>query len=301
MGIGGGYKGFLDRRLEEERHRRRAREKSADGLLRQKSSENRENRPALTGYKPLKEEEPLFKETMRMENSRGTLAMGGDEGKRPALVVTEKRRPGEGAVAERERVLQEKGKREYFAGQNRIFSNSGERETGAVGFQFGTGFTRGQIMEGMRQFMDGREQRTLERMTPFIVTEKELEYKQRLEEALQEARRQEQGPVQEDTVKMLDGLLAEKKEELIRKRQKEASFGRKLEAAVQEEKKTVWEISSDWRTVKHAGKDSDSLSEEEGTSSEALSEEEGVFSDSLAEERGVFPETLVEEEEEASS
>ena len=78
-------------------------------------------------------------------------------------------------------------------------------------------------------------------MMPFMVTDKELAYKRELEETVQETRR----AGQEKTVKILDRILAEKKEELIRKRQIESCFSQKLEKAMGEEKKTVWETFSD--------------------------------------------------------
>ena len=227
-------------RRREERQRRRREKRGADALLRQRSSDDRERRPGLTGYKPLKSEEPSFRETLRMENSRGILALGGDERKRPAIVVTEKSRSHEPAGGERERILQEKGEREYPAGQNRIIANPGERETGAVGFRLGSALTHTQVMGVMKRYMEGRDQRTLERMMPFMVTEKELDYKRKLEDALQRERREAHGPGQEKTVRTLDSLLSDKKEELIRKRQRETDFCRKLEKAMEEEKKTVW-------------------------------------------------------------
>lgn len=238
-----------------ERLRRRSSEelsrtKSSEELLRMKSSEDRERRPALSGFKPLKKDEPSLLETMRMENSRGILALGGDERKRPALVVTEKSRPREGAVSERERVLLEKGKREYPLGQNRIMENPGSREEGAVGLLLRPAMTRGQIMAQMKRCMDERGQKTLGRMMPFMVTEKELSGKKKLEEALEEARRraQRENPTgqQASAVKLLERCVEEKKEELVRKRQTEAYFAERLEKGVREEKKTVWKAGPDW-------------------------------------------------------
>lgn len=214
-----------------------------------KSSEDRERRPVLTGFQPLKKEEPSLLETMRMENSRGVLALGGDERKRPVLVATEKSRPREGAVSERDRVLSEKGKREYPLGQNRIIKNPGRREEGAAGILLGPAMTRSQMIAQMKRCMDERGQKTLERMMPFLVTEKELSGKKRLEERLNEARRraQRENPKtgQDLSVKLLERRLEEKKEELVCRRQTEVCFGERLYKAVQEEKQTVWKSRPD--------------------------------------------------------
>lgn len=266
------YKRNLERQLGEERERRFGRERSSEELLRQKSSDDRENRPVLTGYKPLKEEDPSLKETLRMENSRGILAMGGDERKRPALVVTEKFGPHGPAGTERERILQEKGERDYPEGASRTIANPGEREEGAVGFLLRPAMTHRQMIGNLKRYMEEHDQKTLGHMMPFLVTEKELAGKRKLEEAVQEIRREGQEPGQEawrgqesgqktwqegqesgwktwqeerkygqeKVVEMLDRLLEEKKEELIRKRQTETCFGQKLEKAMGEEKKTVW-------------------------------------------------------------
>lgn len=247
--------------LDEERKRRLSREKSSEELMRQRFSDDRQNRPALTGYKPLKKEEPSVKETVRMENSRGILALGGDERKKTALVVTEKGHPHGPAGTERERVLEERGERDYPAGQSRAITNPGGRERGAVGFLLGPGQTRTQMMEHIKRYMDGHDQKTLGHMMPFMVTEKELAYKRQLEEALQETRRSGQRSGKDKTVKIMDRLLEEKKEELIRERQKEVCFGQKLEKSMEEEKKTVWKDFSG-RTVgmrKKISPDTDNL------------------------------------------
>lgn len=283
MKFGWDMKKDLDRQPDEERlkelrrEKRISREKDSQELLRQKYSDDRENRPVMTGFKPLKKEEPSLRETMRMENSRGILALGGDERKWPALVVTEKAHPHGTAGTERERNLQEMGKRDYPAGQNRTMINAGERDRGAVGFLLRPALTRTQMIEHMKRYMDEHDQKTLGRMMPFMVTDKELAYKRELEETVQENRR----AGQEKTAKMLDCLLAEKKEELIRKRQMETLFGQKLEKAMREEKKTVWEDFSDLemerrkRNASDTDNPSDNPADEEEAPEQSLPEGAG--------------------------
>lgn len=234
-----------------------------------KSSEDRERRPALTGFQPLKKEEPSLLETMRMENSRGILALGGDERKRPVLVVTEKSRPREGAVSERDRVLSEKGKREYPLGSNRIMKNPGERKEGAAGLLLGPAMTRSQMIAGMKRCMDERGQKAMERMMPFLVTEKELSGKKRLEERLNEARRraQRENPKtgRDPSVKLLERCLEEKKAELVCRRQTEVCFGERLDQAVREEKQTVWKNRSDLEAGRRRRRAADTAEEADET------------------------------------
>lgn len=241
MGFDLDVKKNLDKQLDEERERRFGWERSSEELMRQEFSDDRKNRPALTGYKPLKKEEPPARETMRMENSRGIIALGGDERKKPALVVTKKAHPHGPAVTERERVLEEKGERGYIAGKNSVITNPGGREKGAVGLLLAPGQTRIQMIGYMKRYMDGRGRETLGYMMPFMVTGRDLAYKRQLEEALQEARRD---MPQGDMARMLDRLLDEKKEDLTRKRQVETSFGQRLEKSVEEQKETLWKHAS---------------------------------------------------------
>lgn len=262
----------LDKQLDEEKRRRFGRERSSEELMRQNFSDDRKNRPALTGYKPLKKEEPTVRETMRMENSRGILALGGNERKKPALVVTEKAHPHGSAVTERERVLEERGEREYASGKNSVITNPGSRKKGAVGLLLTPEQTRAQMMGYMKRYMNGHGQETLEYMMPFMLTGKDLAYKRQLEDALQEARR---NMPQGETVEMLDRLLEEKKEELTRKRQMEASFGQKLEKSVEEQKETVWKDASDlaariWKTV---GSETDDFSDDDSQDGDETQEE----------------------------
>lgn len=263
-------------RKKEKRPQELLRRKPSEELLRMKSSEDREKRPALTGFRPLKKEEPSLLETMRMENSRGILALGGDERKRPALVVTEKSRPGGAAVSERDRVLSEKGKREYPLGQNRIMENPGSRKEGAAGLLLGPAMTRSQMIARMKRCMDEQGQKTLERMMPFLVTKKELSGKKRLEEMLTEARRraQRENPKtgQDLSVKLMERCLEEKKEELVCMRQTEACFGERLYKAVREEKQTVWKERSDFKTIRRRQGAADAADEAAGEADEAADE-----------------------------
>ena len=281
MKFGWDMKKKLDRQPDEERlkelgrEKRISREKDSQELLRQKFSDDRENRPVLTGFKPLKKEEPSLRETMRMENSRGILALGGDERKRTALVVTEKSHPHGPAGTERERILQEMGKRDYPSGQNRTMINAGERDRGAVGFLLRPALTRTQMIEHMKRYMDEHDQKTLGRMMPFMVTDKELAYKRELEETVQETQR----AGQEKTVKILDRILAEKKEELIRKRQIESCFSQKLEKAMGEEKKTVWETFSDREMERRRRNASDTDSPSDNPTDEEEAPEQGLPKD----------------------
>ena len=210
--------------------------KKSEELLRQKPARDRENRPVLTGFRPLKGEEPSLRESLRLENSRGTLAFGGDERKRMTLLVTEKRRPGGTAGTDRERVLREKGQRSRPMGENRTLTNPGERENGAFGFQMRPSLTRTQMLEQMKRYMGEHKQKALKEMLPFLVTREDVAYKQGLEQALREARREKGG----SGARELEGLLEEEKQELVWKRQAEARFSQSLEKALREEKQTVW-------------------------------------------------------------
>lgn len=265
------------------------RRKSSEELLQMKSSNDRENRPALTGFRSLKKEEPSLLETMRMENSRGILALGGDERKRPALVVTEKHRPREGTTSERDRVLSEKGKREYPLGQNRIMENPGSSGEGAIGLLLGPSMTRSQMIAQMKRCMDESGQKTLERMMPFIVTKKELSGKKRLEEMLTEARRraQRQDPRtgKDPSVKFLERRLEEKKEELVRRRQTEVYFGERFYKAVREEKQTVWKERPDLKTVSRRRGAADAADETVGEADGAEEETDAAGTVSKTQEK----------------
>lgn len=225
-----------DRNKKTEANTQKRRVRSED-LFRKKDSDNREERPSLTGYQPLKKENPAFRETLRLENSRGTLAFGGDEKRNLTLLATEKRHFDGIAGTERERVLREQGHRSRPEGENQILFNPGGEKDGALAMTLRPHFTRNQALEAMRRYGEESEHTTFVRMLPFLVTREELETKEMLEEAVWEARRENGGKRPE----VLDHLLEEKKQILVQKRQEENRFGQMLEKALREEKQTVWD------------------------------------------------------------
>ena len=217
----------------------------SEDMLRKKASEDREERPVLTGYKPVKADVPAFRETVRLESSHGTLAFGGNEKKELALLASEKRHAGGPGGTDRERLLREKGERSRPFGENKRTFNPGGEKEGAAALILRPHLTKSQMLDQMRRYGEEKKQETFNRMTPFLVGREDLERKRGLEEAVREARRQSGGRRPE----ALDRQLDEEKQELIRKRQMESRFGQTLEKAAREEKQTVWEEKKERRRL----------------------------------------------------
>lgn len=220
-----------------EREQRRRRKKSrSEGMLQVKSSQGREEKPQMTGYRPLEGERDTAREALRLENSYGNIAIGG-RSRRPEIVVSEKRRHDSPMITARERELKASRERDRPWGRGKTAFNAGGQSEGAFAFRFDAGDSRVQVMESLKRYLAGHEQRTLAEMLPFIRTEQDdrqlrlLEQERRrlrekggrpaarrAERSLeQERRRQEEGRQQEVRfIKSLDKALREVKRQPLK-------------------------------------------------------------------------------------
>lgn len=172
--------------------------KRSEGGLRIKSSVGAEQKKTLTGYASHQEKKDRLKESLRLENSYGTIAFGGDRRRGLAILVSEKRRHNSPAITEKEKQLRESRQVRRPLGNGRVITNPGGQREGAFMFSHHPGDSRFEIMERMKQYLAANEQESVQRMMPFTragakpqpMQQLEQEFSQRLAAAMKDVKKE---------------------------------------------------------------------------------------------------------------
>ncbi|MDR1550011.1 MAG: hypothetical protein LBT06_15710 [Hungatella sp.] len=207
--------------------------KNSESALQVKNSVGREQKKELTGYDSYREKKDRIKESLRFENSYGTIAFGGDKRRGLTVLVSEKRRHNSPGITGKEKQLYESRHTERPMGRGKTLANAGGQREGAFAFVHQPEVSRFEMMERMKQYLSGNEQETVQRMMPFMKTKKDQERKTRLEEAARTMR--EHG--MEEHAGRLNRVKEEKERLMLQKRQMEAGFNQKLVQAMKDVKK----------------------------------------------------------------
>jgi len=207
--------------------------KNSESVFQVKNPVGRERKKELTGYDSYREKKDRIKESLRFENSYGTIALGGDKRRGLTVLVSEKRRHNSPGITGKEKLLYESRHTERPMGRGKIIANAGGQREGAFAFVHQPGVSRFEMMERMKQYLSGHEQETVQRMMPFMKTKEDQERKTRLEEAVRTMR--EHG--MEEQAGRLNREKEEKERLMQQKRQMEAGFNQKLVQAMKDVKK----------------------------------------------------------------
>ncbi len=220
---------------QEERIKKTAYEawRNSEGMFRMKAPGSREQKTGLTGYVSYREERKQMKESLRFENSYGTIALGGDKRRGLMILASEKRRHNSGGITGKEKALWESRKTERPIGRGKVIANAGGMKEGAFAFLHQPESTRFEMMGKMKQYASSHRQETLRRMMPFLEDREDLVRKRSLEERARTMR--------EEGKASWAGRLNRVREEEDRIRQQkcqmEDRFSQKLVQAMKDAKK----------------------------------------------------------------
>lgn len=206
--------------------------KNSESTFQVKTAAGSEKKNELTGLDS-RDQKNRIKESLRFENSYGTIAVGGDQRRGLAVLVSEKRRHNSPGITGKEKQLDESRQTERPLGRGKTIVNAGEQREGALAFVHQPEVSRFEMMNGMKQYLAGQEQETVQRMMPFMRNDASQERKSRLEEAIRTMR--EQG-LEEQAGQFI--RLKEEDEQLMQQKgQMEADFNQKLVKAIRDIKK----------------------------------------------------------------
>lgn len=213
--------------------------KRSEEILRIKDHRGKEERPELSDYRRRfsKKRGPSegegLRETFRMENSYGRIAIGSGPDRKMTVLVSEKRRWNDAPISQREKRLEESREIKRYTSRGRIISNQGSQERGAVAFRYDWGENVRNVLEKMDAYAGKHQQETLEEMTPFLAHRKDRERKKRLEEEIREERIRGNEQAVQALEKEKDRLSGR----ILEKEQEEQRLRLKLLAAVEEMKR----------------------------------------------------------------
>lgn len=213
--------------------------RNSEGIFQAKTSVSKDQKKELTGYVSYREERKRVKESLRFENSYGTVAFGGDERGGMMILASEKRRHNSQGITEKEKTLWESRQTERPMGQGKVIANAGGLNEGAFAFQHQPGDSRFEMMRRMKQYTSAHEQETVHRMMPFLSDKEDLDRKRRLEEAARTMRERGKGFWAGEL-----NMARENEEQLLQQnRQMESLFNQKLVQAMNDVKMETPEIS----------------------------------------------------------
>ena len=143
--------------------RKKSAQTRSEGRLQTKKTEGTAKKPPMTGFEPLKGKQGAS-EVLRLENSYGNIAFGGNERRELTIMVSEKRRHNSRTIDREKKQLRESREVVRPLRSNRIAM----RNDGATAFRFQRDATKNVVLSTLRTHFAQGGGATTRQVLPFL-------------------------------------------------------------------------------------------------------------------------------------
>lgn len=159
--------------------------------MHENGSRNRRPEQTVTGLREVKEGDDASKrmrESFKAENSYGNIALGVNQKKEAAFVVSQKREHDGPVTREAEKTLRMERKKRETAPAGNFYMNPDLKQQGAFAFQAKLSLPAGKVLGQMKRYGAQSDSRMLEKRMPYLWLDRERRQLEQLGERRRESR-----------------------------------------------------------------------------------------------------------------